>query len=50
MKFLLGAIHGKLVAVLNQIRQDVEMIIRFEKYVLMRRGVIGVRLLPPPVS
>ena len=25
---------------LNQIRQDVEMIIRFEKHILMRRGVI----------
>jgi 4-hydroxy-tetrahydrodipicolinate synthase len=34
------ALHAALLAMLNQIRQDVEMIIRFEKHILMRRGVI----------
>ena len=34
------SLHGTLLAVLNQIRQDVEMIIRFEKHILMRRGII----------
>lgn len=34
-------IHAALLAVLNQIRQNVEMIIRFEKHILMRRGAIA---------
>ncbi|MDA3960116.1 MAG: dihydrodipicolinate synthase family protein [Planctomycetota bacterium] len=33
-------IHDRLVSVLNHIRQNVEMIIAFEKHILMRRGVI----------
>lgn len=33
--------HGALLAMLNQIRQDVEMIIRFEKHILKRRGIIA---------
>lgn len=32
--------HNSLLSVLNHIRQNVEMIIRFEKHILMRRGVI----------
>jgi 4-hydroxy-tetrahydrodipicolinate synthase len=35
------ALHGELLTVLNQIRQDVEMIIRFEKHILLRRGVLS---------
>lgn len=35
------ALHGRLLAVLNQIRQDVEMIIAFEKHILHRRGIIA---------
>ncbi len=34
-------LHTALLSLLNQIRQDVEMIIRFEKHILMRRGVIA---------
>ncbi len=34
-------VHGRLLAVLNQIRQDVEMIIAFEKHILQRRGIIA---------
>lgn len=34
------ALHGKLLPVLNHIRQDVEMIIAYEKRILHRRGVI----------
>lgn len=33
-------LHTPLLALLNQIRQDVEMIIAFEKHILMRRGII----------
>jgi 2-keto-3-deoxy-L-arabinonate dehydratase len=33
--------HAALLPVLNHIRQDVEMIIRFEKHILMRRGIIA---------
>ena len=33
-------LHNQLLSVLNHIRQNVEMIIRFEKHILMRRGVI----------
>ena len=35
------AIHEKLNAILNHIRQDVEMIIHFEKKILKRRGLIA---------
>jgi 4-hydroxy-tetrahydrodipicolinate synthase len=34
-------LHTDLLAVLNQIRQDVEMIIRFEKHILWRRGFVA---------
>lgn len=34
-------LHSVLLALLNQIRQDVEMIIAFEKHILMRRGIIA---------
>jgi 4-hydroxy-tetrahydrodipicolinate synthase len=34
-------LHTALLALLNQIRQDVEMIIAFEKTILQRRGVIA---------
>lgn len=34
-------LHTTLLALLNQIRQDVEMIIRFEKHILVKRGVIA---------
>jgi len=34
-------LHGVLLALLNHIRQDVEMIIRFEKHILVRRGIIA---------
>lgn len=34
-------LHDALLSVLNHIRQNVEMIIRFEKHILMRRGVIA---------
>lgn len=33
-------IHNDLVAILNHIRQNVEMIIRFEKMILKKRGII----------
>jgi 4-hydroxy-tetrahydrodipicolinate synthase len=35
------AIHEKLNAILNHIRQDVEMIICYEKKILKKRGLIG---------
>jgi len=34
-------LHTKLLAVLNHIRQSVEMIIAFEKHILVRRGIIA---------
>ncbi|MEO0964644.1 MAG: dihydrodipicolinate synthase family protein [Planctomycetota bacterium] len=34
-------LHTRLLEVLNHIRQNVEMIIAFEKHILMRRGVIA---------
>jgi 4-hydroxy-tetrahydrodipicolinate synthase len=33
-------IHSRLLPVLNHIRQNVEQIIRFEKRILVRRGVL----------
>jgi 4-hydroxy-tetrahydrodipicolinate synthase len=35
------SLHGKLLPMLNHIRQDVEMIIAYEKRILQRRGVIA---------
>ncbi|MEM1356481.1 MAG: dihydrodipicolinate synthase family protein, partial [Planctomycetota bacterium] len=34
-------LHTPLLEILNHIRQNVEMIIAFEKHILMRRGVIA---------
>ena len=34
-------VHTVLVAILNHIRQNVEMIIRFEKEIMYRRGIIA---------
>ena len=34
-------VHSKLLPILNHIRQNVEMIIHFEKCILARRGIIA---------